>query len=224
MSDCFVIALDGPSGAGKSTTARAVAAELGYHYVDSGALYRCVGLAALGRGVALDDEPELARLVTTLEVEPFDDGRRFRLNGDDVTDAIRSAEATQAASKTSALPAVRAALVDWQRRTARAPGLVIEGRDIGTVIFPEANLKVFLDADPDERARRRAAEMNEKTDDVSVGEVGRQLAERDRRDSTRKAAPLCPAADAVMIDSTELGLQDVVARIVALARERQAAV
>lgn len=220
----FIIAIDGPAGAGKSTTARAVARELGFSYLDSGALYRCVALAALRAGVAPDDEAAMSALVGALKVERTEDGQGFLLDGRDVSQAIRAPEVSQVASKSSALRSVRRALLDWQRSAVSAPGTVVEGRDIGTVVFPAADLKIFLDADPDERARRRSAELvdthNTDSETASVGKVKAEMAERDLRDSTRKVAPLSVASDAVVIDTTGLNLQQVVARIVAEAAAR----
>lgn len=220
MTDrCFIIAIDGPAGAGKSTTARRVATELGYCYLDSGALYRAVALAALRAAVDLDDAEALEQLVRDIDLDTGERGDRLLLGGRDVAKLIRTPEVSQAASKVSACPAVRTALVDLQRAAAKAPGCVCEGRDMGTVIFPDAALKVFLFADPVERARRRAAEMGE-PDSVAVDQVRLEMAERDRRDSTRTVAPLERAADALEIDSTHMSLEEVVARIVGEARKR----
>jgi len=220
----FIVAIDGPAGAGKSTTARAVARELGFSYLDSGALYRCVALAALERGIAPDDEAAMGALVASLRVECGSDGQGFLLDGRDVSQAIRDPAVSQVASKSSALLSVRQALLDWQRTAVASPGTVVEGRDIGTVVFPAADLKIFLDADPDERARRRSAELVETratdAETASIGKVKAEMVERDRRDSTRKVAPLAVASDAVVIDTTRLDLQQVVARIVAEAVRR----
>lgn len=220
----FILAIDGPAGAGKSTTAQRVAQELGFSYLDSGALYRCVALAAVEAGVAPDDDDAMEALVASLRVEPTADGRGFALGGRDVSEAIRAPEVSQAASKSSACPSVRRALLAWQHGAVRAPGTVVEGRDIGTVVFPAADLKIFLDADPDERARRRSAELLEtrRADaaSASVGTVKAEMAERDLRDSTRKVAPLAVASDAVVIDTTHLGFDQVVARILAEAGAR----
>jgi len=210
----FVLAIDGPAGAGKSTTARAVATALGFAYLDSGALYRCVALAALEAGVSPEDDAALGALAPTLEIRQAVDGR-FTLNGRDVTGLIRSPEVSQAASKSSACPSVRAALVDIQRGAIAPPGTVAEGRDIGTVIFPEADLKVFLDAEPPERTRRRTLELEAKAAPAeAIARVGREIEERDRRDSTRAVAPLAKAKDALVIDTTFLSFDEVVARIV----------
>jgi len=216
----FVVTIDGPAGAGKSTTARAVASRLGFAYLDSGALYRCVALAALEAGVCPDDDAALASLVAGIDVRQAE-GPRFLLNGLDVTGRIRSPEVSQAASRSSACPSVRAALVDIQRLAAAPPGTVAEGRDMGTVIFPDAPLKVYLDAEPPERARRRSLELAAKAAPPEVlANVGREIAERDHRDSTRAVAPLARAGDALVMDTTSLGFEDVVARIVAEVERR----
>lgn len=217
----FVLAIDGPAGAGKSTTAKAVAAALGFAYLDSGALYRCVALAALERGVSPDDDQALDKLAAALVIRQTAEGR-FLLDGRDVTGLIRTPEVSQAASRASACPSVRRALVGIQRDAVLPPGTVAEGRDIGTVIFPDANLKVFLDAEAGERAMRRALELEAPAaSPETVARVGREMAERDRRDSTRSVAPLARADDAIMIDTTLLTLDDVVARIVAEVEARR---
>lgn len=204
----MVIAIDGPAGAGKSSVAKAVAARLGFTYLDSGAMYRCVGLAALERG----EEPAAVAHVIRIEL-----GERIQLDGRDVTAAIRAPEVSEAASRVAAEPAVRAAMVAEQRRLMANGDWVAEGRDIGSVVAPKAELKVFLTADADERARRRAAELG--ADPQTV------LAEqriRDERDLRRQDSPLLAAPDAVMIDATALNLDEVVARVVALVRARRA--
>jgi cytidylate kinase len=218
-TDCFVVAIDGPAGAGKSTVARRVADALELGYLDTGALYRAVALAAIEGGTALDDAAALAALAAGLDVEMPAGSRRIVLAGRDVSDEIRTPQISQAASRVSALPGVRSALVELQRSAARPPGTVAEGRDMGTVIFPHADLKVFLDANPDERARRRAEELRERTDAKRDGSgdlenVKRDMAERDRRDRTREVAPLEAAADALVIDSTLMAIDEVVETIV----------
>ncbi len=209
----MVIAIDGPAGAGKSSVARAVADALGFTFLDSGAMYRCVALAALAAGAGLDDGAALGRLAAGLTIELRDGG--VGLNGEDVTEAIREPRVTEAASRVSVHPAVRAALVARQRALVAAGRYVAEGRDIGTVVSPDAPLKVFLTASSEERARRRAAQCGE--DEAAVLAAQR---ERDERDATREHGALRAAADAVEIDTTGLSLDEVVARVVALARER----
>jgi cytidylate kinase len=209
----MVIAIDGPAGAGKSTVARALAAELGFTYLDSGAMYRCVALAALEGRVDPDDAEALGGLAEGLEID-FD-GRRVLLGEREVSEAIREAEVTAAASRVSVHPRVRAAMVARQRQLIAAGRYVAEGRDIGTVVSPDSPLKVFLTASDEERARRRAAETGE--DVETVLEAQRQ---RDARDIERAHGALRPAADAVELDTTGLGLEEVVGRVVALARER----
>jgi CMP/dCMP kinase len=209
----MVIAIDGPAGAGKSSVARAVAAELGITYLDSGAMYRCVALAALERRADLDDGEELAALARGLTIEL--DARRVLLDGIDVSEAIRAPAVTAAASRVSVHQGVREAMVARQRALIDRGDYVAEGRDIGTVVSPEAPLKVFLTAGDEERARRRAAETGE-----DVGTVLAAQRRRDARDSEREHGALRPAGDAVELDTTGLGLEEVVGRVVALARER----
>jgi cytidylate kinase len=209
----MVIAIDGPAGAGKSTVARAVAAELGFTYLDSGAMYRCVALAAAEAGVDLDDGEALGALAAGLEIGL--DGDRVLLGERDVTAAIRSPEVTAAASRVSVHPEVREAMVSRQRQLIAAGAYVAEGRDIGTVVSPEAPLKVFLTASDEERARRRAAETGEDFETVLVAQR-----RRDARDTGREHGALRPAGDAVELDSSALALEEVVGRVVALARER----
>lgn len=209
----MVIAIDGPAGAGKSTVARAVAAEIGFTYLDSGAMYRCVALAALESGNGLEDGDALGELAESLEIG-FD-GRRVLLGNREVSDEIRTAEVTAAASRVSVHPRVRAALVERQRQLIAAGRYVAEGRDIGTVVSPDSPLKIFLTASDEERARRRAAETGE--DVEAVLEAQRR---RDARDTEREHGALRPAEDAVELDTTGLSLQEVVGRVVALAHER----
>lgn len=209
----MVIAIDGPAGAGKSTVARAVAAEIGFTYLDSGAMYRCVALVALEADIDLDDGEALGRLAEGLEIG-FD-GRQILLGHRDVSSEVRTPEVTAAASRVSVHPQVREAMVARQRALIEAGSYVAEGRDIGTVVSPEAPLKVFLTASDEERARRRAAETGD--DFASVLDAQRR---RDARDTEREHGALRAAADAVELDTTGLSLQDVVARVVALAHER----
>lgn len=209
----MVIAIDGPAGAGKSTVARAVAREVGFTYLDSGAMYRCVALAALERGESLDDGEGLGVLAEGLEIG-FD-GPRVLLGARDVSEEIRTPVVTAAASRVSVHPRVRAAMVGRQRQLIDTGRYVAEGRDIGTVVSPEAPLKVFLTASDEERARRRAAETGEEVEAVLAAQR-----QRDARDTEREHGALRPAEDAVELDTTGLTLDEVVARVVALARER----
>ncbi len=209
----MVIAIDGPAGAGKSTVARAVAAEIGFTYLDSGAMYRCVALAAREGGIDLDDGEGLGELAEGLEIG-FD-GRRVLLGARDVSDEIRTPDVTAAASRVAVHPRVRKAMVARQRQLVEAGRYVAEGRDIGTVVSPEAPLKVFLTASDEERARRRAAETGEDFETVL-----RAQRRRDARDTEREHGALRAAADAVELDTTGFSLQEVVARVVSLVRER----
>lgn len=211
-----VIAIDGPSGTGKGTIAARLAAALGWHVLDTGALYRCVGLAAVQRGVALDDEAGLGGLADGLDIQ-FD-GERVLLDGADVSADIRTAAAGGYASRVAACPAVRRALWRLQREAVRPPGLVADGRDMGTVVFPEALLKVYLDASPEVRVDRRYKQLIEKGMDANVPDLARELAERDRRDRERAVSPLEPAADAVVVDTSALGIEAVLAAVLAEAR------
>ena len=212
----MVIAIDGPAGAGKSSVARGVAAELDLTYLDSGAMYRCVALAGIERGADLDDPGEMGELAAGLRIAM--EGKRVELDGREVSEEIREPAVSEASSRVSVHPQVREAMVASQRRMIAAGGYVAEGRDIGTVVSPDAPLKIFLTASGEERARRRAAQTGE--DEAAVLEA--QL-ERDRRDRTREHSALRPAEDAVEIDTTGLSQEEVVARVVALARERDLA-
>jgi cytidylate kinase len=209
----MVIAIDGPAGAGKSTVARGVAKALGFTYLDSGAMYRCVALAALDRHVDLDDGERLGELAWELDID-FD-GDTVRLDGEAVGGRIRSPEVTIAASKVSVHPQVRRAMVKRQRELIAAGNYVAEGRDIGTVVSPDSPLKVFLTASEEERARRRAAETG-----ASVADVRQAIEDRDRRDRGREYGALRAADDSVPVDTTALSAEQVVERIAELARER----
>jgi len=209
----MVIAIDGPAGAGKSTVARALAGRLGFTYLDSGAMYRCVALAALERGADPSDAEAMGELAGSLAVG-FD-GERVELDGRDVSSAIREPRVTEASSLVSVHPAVREAMVAGQRRLIAAGRYVAEGRDIGTVVSPEAPLKVFLTASPEERARRRAEQTGEDPSDVLAAQR-----ERDARDESREHSALRAAEDAIELDTTGLALDEVVDRVESLARER----
>ena len=212
-----MITIDGPSGSGKGTISRLVAARLGWHFLDSGALYRLVALAAMHHAVSLDDEISLKTLAAHLDVQfqADKDGieSRIILEGEDVTDTIRTEDCGKAASVVAALPTVRQALLQRQRAFRESPGLVADGRDMGTVVFPDAQLKVFLTASRDERARRRYKQLNEKGVSVNLQHILGELAERDARDSGRSVSPLRAATDAVIIDTTRLTIEEVVTNV-----------
>ncbi len=211
-----VIAIDGPVAAGKSTVARALARRLGCRYVDTGAMYRSVAWAAAQRGISLTDEAAVSALARTLDITFLsgEGGQRVLVDGEDVTEAIRRPEMSEASSVVSAYPAVREAMVALQRRMGAAGDIVMEGRDIGTVVFPDAQVKVYLDASLDERAGRRFRELQERGERVSFEEVRRALAQRDRRDSTRAHSPLRVAPGALVVDSTGRTVADVVEEII----------
>jgi cytidylate kinase len=221
LRGCFVVTIDGPSGAGKSTVARRVAASLGFQYLDSGALYRAVALAAIESNVDLADSVALNALLGGLRIQLGAGGGVF-LNGRDVAGLIRTEHVSQAASRVSSLESVRAALIDLQRGAAAPPGSVVEGRDMGTVVFPDAALKIFLDADVDERARRRTVELQGRGQHAVFEDVRAEMAERDLRDRTRALAPLRAAEGAVVLDTTRLTIDQVVETIVGEARRRGA--
>ena len=212
-----VITIDGPSGSGKGTVAGILAKRLGWNLLDSGALYRLLAFAAGNHGVALDNEALLEKLAAHLDVQfvgaTEGTSARIILEGDDVTHAIRSETVAAGASKVAALPAVREALLLRQRAFQEAPGLVADGRDMGTVVFPDAPLKVFLTASAEERARRRYLQLKAKGDDVSLSGLLDEIRARDERDTQRAIAPLKPAADAIQLDSTELSIEQVLERI-----------
>jgi cytidylate kinase len=213
-----IVAIDGPAGAGKSTLAKRVADRLGFVYINSGAMYRAVALWALRLGVATSDMHRLEQLAKEAFIELPPGGERVLLNGEDVTDAIRDLRVSQAASEVSAIPAVRRALLDVQRAMATKNSVVMEGRDIGSVVFPQAQVKIFLDADPNERAKRRALELHGHEEDVEF--IAAELQERDARDRTRLEAPLVQAPDAQLVDTTGLSLEEVEEVVLKLVRAR----
>jgi cytidylate kinase len=217
-----VITIDGPTSSGKGTISRMVAARLHWHLLDSGALYRLVALSGQELGLQPDNIQGHAAAASGLDAEfgAVHDEERIWLAGQDVTAQVRTAEAGMGASRVAAWPAVRNALLERQRRFARDPGLVADGRDMGTVVFPDAALKVFLTASPEERARRRYKQLKDKGSGVSLAALSREIAERDLKDSTRAVAPLRAAADAHVIDSTHLDVQDVVDQVLTLGRSR----
>lgn len=216
------IAIDGPSGAGKSTISRALAAHFGFVYVDTGALYRAVGLAVLGRGIDPHDEATVTPLLSELQVTlGYADGaQRVFLNCEDVSDRIRTPEVSMAASAVSALPPVRKFLFDLQQDTARRQNVIMDGRDIGTVVLPFADIKIFLTASPEDRAQRRFEELKLKGMDVTFDDVLSDMKQRDYNDSHRAAAPLRPADDATLVDTSGNTLEESIALLKNLVEER----
>jgi CMP/dCMP kinase len=213
------IAIDGPAGAGKSTAARLAAAKLGFIYVDTGALYRTVGVAAMRRNIATNDRvrvPEMLKEITA-ELKFVDGVQHVLLNGEDVSEEIRTAEAGMAASDVSAMPEVRAFLLDLQKNMAKTDNVIMDGRDIGTVVLPNAELKIFLTASPEVRAKRRFDELTAKGQNVEFNELLEQIKLRDKQDSEREVAPLKPAEDSVYLDTSDMTLDEVVDKIVELA-------
>jgi cytidylate kinase len=220
---CAVATIDGPSGSGKGTISRAVARHAHWHLLDSGALYRLVALAGFKAKLAPDDIAAHTRLAETMRISfgaQADGTELVMLGGEDVTREVRSEIGGQGASRVAAWPEVRTALLGRQRAFCRPPGLVADGRDMGTVVFPDADLKIYLTATPAERAQRRYKQLKDKGSGVSLAALSREIAERDLRDSTRKASPLKAAPDAHVIDSTELTIDEVVNRVLELGRKR----
>lgn len=222
----LIVAIDGPAGAGKSTVAKRLAKELGYTYMDTGAMYRAFAWKAMQEGIDLSDEKKLERVLQDTSIELLEqDGRSgVLLNGVDVTDRIRTPELSQLASKVSTSKIVRERMVELQRDMGSHGGVVAEGRDIGTVVFPNAEVKVFLDASSGERARRRFEELRSQGREVTVEETLEEMEQRDRRDRERDVAPLRKAEDAVVIDSTQAGVDGVVGRIMQEIKRKQSAI
>ena len=223
MSRRLIIAIDGPVGSGKSTLARRVAAMLGYIYIDTGAMYRSVALKALRRGVPFEAADQLTALAgeTRIDLRAQDGTQQVFLDGEDVTAAIRTPDVAQAASKVAVVPGVRKVLVAEQRRAGDQGGVVMEGRDIGSVVFPEAQLKIFLTASPEIRAERRWREHQQKGDVIDLARTLEEIRERDRRDRERATSPLVRAQDAVVVDSTAMEPEEV-ARLVVMLTKAQA--
>ncbi len=218
-----VLAIDGPSGSGKGAVGMAVAERLGWHYLDSGAVYRALGLAAIWAGVACDDEAGLKRLAAELDlrfVRSAGPEPAVFVNGRECSVLLRGSEAADAASRLAVLSPVRQALLDRQRAARRPPGLVADGRDMGSQVFPDAFLKVFLTASPEVRAQRRYDQLKAKGFGVTLPQLIQEIRERDERDAGRAVAPLKPAQDAVVLDSSALGLQDVIDRVLAMVNSR----
>lgn len=209
----LVVAIDGPSGAGKSTAGRALAERLGYTFIDTGAMYRALAWLALRRGVPLDDGQALAALARGSRIELFDAGRRVRLDGEDVTAEIRTHAVSSASSQVSVHPAVRRELVRRQQELGRAGGVVLDGRDIGTAVFPDADVKFYVDADPSARALRRHQELLAGGAAPDLDVIERDIRARDHKDQTRADSPLSRAADAIALDTTRLGPDDVLHRM-----------
>jgi cytidylate kinase len=229
MAERLTIAIDGPAGSGKSTVARRVAATLGYLYLDSGAMYRAVALKALQHGTPPEDERRLEELARethielkapTAQQEAAGLKNRVFLDGREVTEEIRTGEVAQAASRLATIAGVRRVLVAEQQRAGEGGGIVMEGRDIGTVVFPNAELKIFLDASPETRAQRRWKEHQEKGENMALLEVLQEVRERDKRDRERRVSPLVRAKDAVLVDNTAMGIEETARLIVFLANER----
>ncbi len=218
MSDIPVLTIDGPSGSGKGTLAQRMAEKLGWHYLDSGAIYRVLAQAAIKHQIDLTDEAALASIAGQLDVQfVLKDGQlQVVLEGEDVSLLIRSEQAGNAASKVAAFPAVRSALLQRQRDFCQPPGLVTDGRDMGTVVFPDAPYKVFLTASAKVRAERRYKQLKEKGIDSNLSDLVAEISERDERDTQREVAPLRPADDAVILDSTQLGIEAVLEKVSAL--------
>lgn len=221
----IVVAIDGPAGAGKSTVSRRLAGELGYRYVDTGAMYRIIGVLAAEQAIDLTDETALAALCDRTEMEFIEQDGQIRTlaDGRDVSQLIRTLQAAQQASKTSAVPVVRERLVAKQRAMGAGGGVVMEGRDIGTVVFPQAAVKIFLEASVRERARRRANEQHSTPTEEQIEDIAAEISERDERDRNRTHSPLRPASDAVIIDTTEQTIEHVVQDLCTLVTTRAAA-
>lgn len=212
----IVIAIDGPAASGKSTTARLVAERLGYLHVDTGAMYRALALKVLERGISLTDVDAINKLIAETEItlKPLNNEIRTYLDGADVTERIRSLEVDKAASVVSTIRTVREAMVEKQRRLGQDGGIVLEGRDIGTVVFPNAELKIFLTANLEERAARRQRELKERGKEVELSVLRNEIAERDRKDATRDASPLVKSPDAIEVDTSELSIEEQVEIVV----------
>jgi cytidylate kinase len=217
MRKCKIITIDGPAGSGKSSVAKRVAQELGFVHLDSGAIYRAVTLFLLQRGVSPSDVPKIEECLKDLDLEVKD--QQIYVNGENVTEAIRSPQVDEMVSLYSALPVIRSSLLALQRELYDCQDLIAEGRDMGTVIFPDADLKIFLKADAKTRAIRRWKELMEREVDISFDDVYYQIIQRDEKDSNRKLSPLIPAEDAIILDTSDLTLEEVVERVIKLVKD-----
>jgi len=217
----LVIAVDGPSGAGKSTAAKALALRLGYTFIDTGAMYRALALKAVRAGASLDDEAALGELLAATAIRLTDGGRGVELDGEDVSEAVRTRELSAAASRVSVHARVRREMVARQQQLGRQGGVVLDGRDIGSAVFPDAEVKFYVDADPAERARRRHAELRERGFAADLAEIEREIRERDLKDTTRGDSPLTRVPDALLVDTTRLSPDGVVEAMLAEVRRRQ---
>jgi len=218
----LIIAIDGPAGSGKSTIAQHLARKLGYVNLESGAMYRALGVKALESGIPLDDEAKVYELAqcSTIALDPTPLGNRVLLDGRDVSQRVRDADVTDAASRVSVHPKVREWMVAHQREMGKLGGVIMEGRDIGTKVFPDADVKIFLDAKLDVRAQRRVEQVAASDDPNRAKQIAEQMAQRDRRDTTRTESPLVPAADAVIVDSSNLSIEEVIHRIEEIVEQR----
>lgn len=217
------IAIDGPAGAGKSTISKEVAKRLGYIYIDTGAMYRSVGLAALNAGISTTNESELEKIIEDIDIsiKNLGDTQRFYLGGNDVTEKIREPQVSVAASNVAVVPSVRLKLVELQRKMSESSDVLMDGRDIGTYVLPNAELKIFLTASVDERARRRYEELRLKNTATTFEDVKNDIIYRDKNDSEREFAPLKAAPDSVVLDSTDMSVEEVINKILDLVKERQ---
>ena len=220
MTKTVVVAIDGPAGAGKSTVARSVASKLGYVYINTGAMYRAVALWAVRLGFDLDDHIRMTQLAENAKIAFAPGSTSVLLNGEDVSSAILDPAISEAASKVSAIPGVRRAMVEEQRRIAEGMPVVMEGRDIGTIVFPDAAIKIFLDADVQVRAERRTKELEQREVAADLDEIATKIAERDLRDATRVESPMVQAPDAVYVDSSGLAPDEVDEAILRIVRQR----